>query len=378
VNGFSTGQNATACTAWATCGAGTRVLAAGTPTSNRTCAGCTTGFSVAENAPSCTPFRTCPSGYEVAEEGTPTSDVECADIDECEDEQDNPCVAGGDEGAECSDTDGSYSCTCSTGFLARDNACLPPFNCTHLLINAPGLASGDYAIDPDGAGGIAPFIASCDLTTDGGGWTLVLNYARQTDTSPALDVRAIDLPLLGSDVLGDDGSGTASWGHAGNALMAELISSELYFHAESSRHARVIDFITDDLTCIEYFESGDSSEGCEGVATSFRALAGHTAFLPGSTASVVVDAGDLAMVELPFYEPLYRWHVGGASDTWAADDTDDDGSGSTLHRIWSREAFPIDCADLHALDPSAPSGDYTLDGDGLGGLAPTVVTCDMD
>ncbi len=38
---------------------------------------------------------------------------------------------------------------------------------------AGGTADGLYAIDPDGDGGNAPFDAWCDMTTGGGGWTLV-------------------------------------------------------------------------------------------------------------------------------------------------------------------------------------------------------------
>ncbi|MCX6354221.1 MAG: fibrinogen-like YCDxxxxGGGW domain-containing protein [Candidatus Aureabacteria bacterium] len=47
-------------------------------------------------------------------------------------------------------------------------------SCKAILTATPGAGSGTYTIDPDGAGGAAPFSAYCDNTIDGGGWTLVV------------------------------------------------------------------------------------------------------------------------------------------------------------------------------------------------------------
>lgn len=67
---------------------------------------------------------------------------------------------------------GGCGVTCGTTEICG-GSCRQPVDCLEILEAGKSRGDGVYQIDPDGAGATAPFTVYCDMTRDGGGWTLV-------------------------------------------------------------------------------------------------------------------------------------------------------------------------------------------------------------
>jgi hypothetical protein len=103
----------------------------------------------------------------------------------------------------------------------------------------------------------------------------------------------------------------------------------------TSAHTRVIHFKTSNANTLSYFKTGTGS--MSGVATSFTALTGHSAYLPAYTAQYVVDQGNSAMTNFPmYYSGTYHWGIYGFAYRWEVDDFPNSASYSTYHQIWIR------------------------------------------
>ena len=75
-----------------------------------------------------------------------------------------------------------------------------PTSCNAILAANSSAASGTYTIDVDGTGSLAPFNCYCDMTTDGGGWTLVA--IRNINSSTAMFTETATAPVLPTTIGG--------------------------------------------------------------------------------------------------------------------------------------------------------------------------------
>jgi len=138
--------------------------------------------------------------------------TKCADSKGCTKAADcvsNACIAGFCGAPSCTDlamngneTDvdcGGGTCSsCASGkacIIGNDcqtsvctgNICVLPTSCKNIKTANPGASDGMYWIDPDGTGGAPSFQVYCDMTRDGGGWTLWANMTMGGTSASLID-----------------------------------------------------------------------------------------------------------------------------------------------------------------------------------------------
>lgn len=176
----------------------------------------------------------------------------------------------------------------------------------------------------------------CDMGTDGGGWTLTLNYLHRGGTNPGLLPLTNRLPMAESNQLGTDESKSQSaWGHTDPQLFANLDVNELRFQCKTSAHGREIHFKTSNAERIAYFGSGNGSY--TNITDGDVLPGGEQAYLPGAISNGFTSEGIFAMTEHPFYRPAnYHWNICGRGSRWECDDYVSSSAYHTLHRVWIR------------------------------------------
>ncbi|XP_020609572.1 contactin-associated protein 1-like, partial [Orbicella faveolata] len=114
------------------------------------------------------------------------NDVQCSDchpytckkdLNEC-DRKTNGCH----QHASCTNKRGSYSCECNHGFIGDGFKCGPIIADSCSARRKYVSVSGNYKIDPDGPGGLAPFTVYCDMSDKNGVGVTVISHNSEART----------------------------------------------------------------------------------------------------------------------------------------------------------------------------------------------------
>ena len=162
---------------------------------------------------------------------------------------------------------------------------------------------------------------------------MVCNYVHQGGTDPDLNDRTnSSLPLLSTNGLGSNESGTQYWGHinggtSGGTGSFGTVDMVRWYGIGGAN--RTIHFENNNTGTINYCNTGSGSNS--GIQSGYTTLSGHNANLPGVAQNFGAGWTSFAM----YRGGQEHWGLKGGN-RWEVDDYANGSQFNTIHRVWVR------------------------------------------